>query len=467
MTASLSRRDVLACAAAAASVAVASALPSFAQTTDRSAYADLLTRIGDPQIRAGVTSAIEENLLKAISERLYPGQFNITADGGAYGSDSTWPGLDSWQMAGAFLLLGHTRLVLDYFEFVRASQRKDGNIPWAIFTGNTRPDTTWLRGLKYPDGLFTYTPPKRADLPASASEKREWIGMFDHWQPLANPLSNLAPVCYVLTAQEIFEHTRDHAWLKQRLPSLEAAAKWVLGRRSENGLVPGSGFYTELPPRRGWDGITQCYAVHAFRQLAKLFGATGDESSKAAWTNNADALTKSFVETFWRGDHFAEYVHFERGLIDSHGLSDVNFAAIAFGLADDAQAAKTWPLLTADTGFWAGDIPTQSVSKPLTYQTWEYHEPLPFGAPPTKVAAAMGRVWYLETLACLRMGDTKRLIDSTRLVCRAASKDGYWRERYQVQPNGKVAPVGADRYCEYPAVIVRTVLTNPKPFCTT
>jgi hypothetical protein len=413
-----------------------------------------------------VTTAIEGNILKAISERLYPGQFNITADGGAYGSDSTWPGLDSWQMAGAFLLLGRTRLVLDYFEFVRASQRKDGNIPWAIFTGNTRPDTTWLRGLKYPDGLFSYTPSKRDDLPASASEQREWMGMFDHWQPLANPLSNLAPACYVLTSQEIFEHTRDQAWLKERLPSIEAAAKWVLGRKSENGLILGSGFYTELPPRRGWDGITQCYTVHAFRQLAKLFGAAGDESSRTTWTNNADALTKSFVETFWRGDHFAEYVHFERGLVDSHGLSDVNFAAIAFGLAADAPAAKMWPILTADKGFWAGDIPTQSVSRPLTYETWEYHEQLPFGAPPTKDAAAMGRVWYLETLACLRMGDTKRLIESTRLVCRAVSKDGYWRERYQVQPNGKVAPVGAERYCEYPAVLVRTVMGNPKLFCT-
>ena len=60
------------------------------------------------------------------------------------------------------------------------------------------------------------------------------------------------------------------------------------------------------------------------------------------------------------------------------------------------------------------------------------------------------------------MGGTKRLIESTRLVCRAMSMNGYWRERYQVQPNGKVAPVGAERYCEYPAVLVRTVMGNPK-----
>src|SRR5438876_495986 len=95
--------------------------------------AELLRRIADPEIRAGVEAAIRKNLLAAATERQYPGHFTINADGSGYGPDSTWPGLDSWQMAGAYLLLGRTRLVLDYFEFVRASQRKDGNIPFAIF----------------------------------------------------------------------------------------------------------------------------------------------------------------------------------------------------------------------------------------------------------------------------------------------------------------------------------------------
>ena len=60
-------------------------------------------------------------------------------------------------------------MVLDYFEFVRASQRQDGNIPFAIFNGNTRPGGC-LRGLKYPDDVFTYKPPERDDLPSSSQE---------------------------------------------------------------------------------------------------------------------------------------------------------------------------------------------------------------------------------------------------------------------------------------------------------
>jgi hypothetical protein len=375
-------------------------------------------KIKDPDIRAGVTAAIEKNLLPAAGERQYPGHFTINADAGFYGADSTWPGLDSWQMAGAYLRLGRVQLVLDYFDFVRAAQRKDGNIPWAIFTGTTRSDGAWIRGLKYPDDLFAYDPPKRAGLSELSQTKREWIGLFSHWQTKADPLSNLGTVCYILTAAEIFETTKSVEWLKQRLASVEAAAKNILSRKSDNGLIGTSGFYTELPPRYGWDGITQCYVIFALRQLSELCGAGADDAGRARWAREADVLSEQFNKTFWRGDHFAEYVHAERGLVDAHGLSDVNWAAVGLEVASDEQGEKLWPRLMDEKGFWAGDVPTQTVSKPASYEKWEYHEPLPFAAPPLKDASAMGRVWYLEALACRRMKETGRLIEGARLVCR-------------------------------------------------
>jgi hypothetical protein len=288
--------------------------------------------------------------------------------------------------------------------------------------------------------------------------------MFGHWQPKAQPISNLGAACHVLTAAELFDATASMEWLRERMPSIEGAAKYLLSRKTDNGLIAGSGFYTELPPRYGWDGITQCYVVHVFRETARLLGATGDAARKAVWLGHADELARHFSDAFWQKDHFAEYIHAERGLVDSHGLSDVNWAAIAFDIATEPRRQALWPKMMNEPAFWAGDIPTQTVTKPQAYETWEYHEKLPFGAPPLKDVAAMGRVWYLESKACLRMGETQRLIDSTRKVCRAA-KDGYWVERYQLQKNGNVAPVGAPKYCEYPAVLVRTVLGNPKVFC--
>jgi hypothetical protein len=421
--------------------------------------AELIRKIADEEIRAGFEAAVLKNLIPAATERVFPGHFTINADGGGFGPDTTWPGLDSWQMAGAYLLLGRTRLATDYFEFVRASQRKDGNIPFAVFTGDTQPGGC-LRGLKQPDDVFTYTPPKREGAPASSQETRKWIGLFEHWQTKGYPLGALAPVCYVLTATEIFDATESADWLKERLSSVESAAKYLLTMKKDRGLIGGSGFYVEAPPREGCDGVTQCYCAHAFRELARLCRAAGEKEKEAAWTARADELIKAFVQAFWRGDHFGEYVHPEHGLVDSHGLSDTNWAAVAFGVAAGHELDKVWQRLMDEKGFWIGDMPTQPVTKPFSYEEWEKNKSPDCPAAPLNDVAAMGRVWYLEATACRRMKARERLIESVREVCRAAKADGYWRERYHPQPDGSVTPGGSQKYCEYAAVLIRVVLGN-------
>ena len=201
-------------------------------------------------------------------------------------------------MTGAYLLLGRQQLVLDYFDFVRASQRRDGNIPFAIFPGATQSDGKWLRGLRNPEDVFTYEPPRRPGAAEFSQQTRPWVGLFEHWQPRANPLGVLGPVCYLLTAAEIYDHTGSPTWLRDRLASLKAAAQHVSDRTSDNGLIAGSGFYMEMPPRFGWDGITQCYVVHAWRELARLCGAAGDSDGQMKWEHQADRLQQQFVGTF-------------------------------------------------------------------------------------------------------------------------------------------------------------------------
>jgi len=422
---------------------------------------DWVRRIVDPEIQAGMESAVFKNLIPAATQRAYPGHFTINADGGGYGNDSTWPGLDSWQMVGPYLQLGRARLVLDYFDFVRASQRKDGNIPFAIFNGSTRPGGC-LRGLKFPQDVFSYRPPKREGLPASSQETRQWIGLFEHWQTKGFPLSTLGPACYVLTAAEIFDSTGSRSWLRERLGSVESAARFLLTFRKDSGLLGGSGFYVEAPPREGCDGVTQCYAVHAFRHLARLFRAVGESTKETTWAGHAGRLARAFRQAFWREDHFGEYVHPEHGLVDSHGLSDVNWAAIAFRLADDRQLERLWSRLIGEPAFWAGDMPTQIVTKPFAYESWEVRRSPDCPADPLNDVAAMGRVWYLEAVACQRMKARARLVDSVHKVCRAAQGDGYWRERYHLKPDGTVSPDGSQKYCEYAAVLARVVFGNPR-----
>jgi hypothetical protein len=67
--------------------------------------------------------------------------------------------------------------------------------------------------------------------------------------------------------------------LRESLPSVVAAARFVLGRRSE----------------------------------------------------------ERFVSTFWLEDHFAEYLHAERGLADSHGLTDGTGIARGLNLLNELR----------------------------------------------------------------------------------------------------------------------------------
>lgn len=419
--------------------------------------------ISDPIVREGVTAAINLNVLPSADQKAYPGHFYINADGGGYGSDTTWPGLDSWQMAGAYLLLGRTQLVEDYFDFVQASQRKDGNIPFAIFPGTEHGNDNYLRGMKWPQDQFTYKPPVRPELPKSSQETKQWVGLFTHWEVKSNPLSVLGPICYVLTAREIYDAAPDPAWLRTHLPSVERTGRYLVSRTSENGLMGGSGFYTELPPRSGWDGVTQCYSVKAFEDLAFLETSARRPLQAREWRGQSTRLTAAFNRSFWKGDHYGEYVHPTHGLVDSHGLTDTNWAALAFGLAPPKQAKALYSMLTKEKAFWPGGVPTLTATKPFGYEPWE-NEDVPFQtASKTNDVAAMGRAWYLEALATARMGDVRRLTQGARQVCKAA-EGGFWRERYHPQPDGSIRAEGTSKYCEYPAVLVRVVLGNRAAF---
>lgn len=297
--------------------------------------------------------------------------------------------------------------------------------------------------------------------------ERKWIGLFDHWQPKANPLTVLAPTCFILTASEIMGRTKSESWLREKIGSVDRAGRYLLSRKSENGLISGAGFYVECPPRNQWDGVTQCYVVKAFRDLAGLHRMVGDPRTAGLWTARAEELGAVFQRTFWRGDHFAEYVHPEHGVVDFHGLSDVNWAAIASGVAAEDQVERVWPLLVRERSLWHGDMPTQLVSMPYGYREWELNEPLPFekSTGPLYDVAAMGRVWFLEATACLRTGQHDRLRDSVRKVCRMGQRHRwYWYERYHPLQVWDVFPAGPRGYCEYPAILVRVVLGNPDVF---
>ena len=293
-----------------------------------------LTHQDDETIKMGLHAAIDKSLNPAMRQRAYPGHL-IEA---GYGDDNTWPGLDSWEMAGAYLLLGRHREILDTFDFIQASQRPDGNIPVAIFRRDHPPEgmDNFQRGFRYPEDVYTYKPVVRAGQPTYSDLRlQKWIGLFTHWQTKVNPLSTLGPISFILMGKEIFAATQSSVWLAEHISPLDAAGRYLLTRISRNGLMSGAGFYSESPPRNQWDGVIQCYSIYSFRQLAILFKALEQQSAAAEWNRHSETLQRRFHEIFWQRDHFAEYLHPEHGLVDSHGLSDVNWAAIGFEVATE------------------------------------------------------------------------------------------------------------------------------------
>ncbi len=133
----------------------------------------------------------------------------------------------------------------------------------------------------------------------------------------------------------------------------------------------------------------------------------------------ADRITAGFREKFWAGDHCVEYLNAEHGVISHHGLTDVDWAAIATGLATPGQVKVLWPQLRNNPDFVYNGIPTGISTRPETYEDWEMmyldrHD-----------LAAMGRVWYVEAWARSLMGDREGLLESLRKVARVGRENNW------------------------------------------
>lgn len=384
----------------------------------------------DPGIATAYERAAAQNVLAAVNPKVFCGYWSVCADGQGFGHGNTYPSLDGHQMTDALLWLGQVEVVKANFDYVRSFQRKDGALPLAIL-------------------------PSLAGKPIGSGNALAAVdpngGLYQHWVP-GNPLAALADPTYIQNADVIFRHTQDRKWLADRIASIHLAAAHLASLITREGAVQGAGYYIERPARIESDGVAQCHAVDALRRAAALHSVLGEQAKARDLEQLAGRVEKHFVTRFWVKDHFAEYFHPERGLISSHGLTDVDWSSIALGIATPEQQAILWPQLVGDGRFHYGGMPTGISTRPETYEAWE------FTHADRHDLAAMGRVWYLEAWARARMGDADGLLKGLRAVCRAGMEGGYfWRERYHPDGKGGCSPAGAEKYCEYPANLIRIV----------
>jgi hypothetical protein len=370
-----------------------------------------------------------QNVLAAVNEKVFPGYFSVCADGHGFGYGNTFPSLDGHQMSDALLWLDQVRVVEANWEYVKSFQRSDRLLPLAIL----------------PDSAGKDIGPKGFPGIVSANG-----GLYVHWVP-GNPLLGLASPTYIQNADVIYRATLDTTWLLAQLPSVNLAADFLGSLTTEAGAVKGGGYYVERPSRLESDGVTQCYAVDAFRIAASLNRTAGSDSAAARYERLADRIQRHFVTVFWVGDHFAEYIHPEHGRVAGHGLTDVDWAAIATGIATPEQVRILWPQLRNEERFHYGGMPTGIATHPEKYEPWEFNYD-------RHDLAAMGRVWYLEAWARARMGDADGLLAGLLKVSQVGRDSGYyWRERFEPDAKGGFVGTGPNKYCEYPANLIRIV----------
>ncbi|MBI4893322.1 MAG: hypothetical protein HY821_22060 [Acidobacteria bacterium] len=385
----------------------------------------LTPELPDPLIVEAYENAARQNVLAAVNPRVFDGYWSVCADGRGFGYGNTYPSLDGHQMTDALLWLGQVETVQANWAYVLTFQRADGNLPLAILPAQAGKTV----------GPAGYT----AAIDANG-------GLYRHWVP-GNPLAALAAPTLIQNADAIYRRTLDDSWLRAQMSAIQRAAQFLATLTTAEGAVRGGGYYVERPTRLDCDGVTQPHAVDAFRKAAALSRAVGDAEQNTVLEAQADRIRRHFVRNFWRGDRFAEYRHPQHGYITAHGYSDSDWAALAFGMAAKEQADRLWPAIRNEQKFNYGGMPTGIATEPEKYEAWE------FSYPDRMDLAAMGRVWYLECAARARMGDADGLLASVRRVCEVGRANGYyWRERY-----GAKGGYGAEKYCEYPANLIRIV----------
>ena len=379
----------------------------------------------DPLIVEAYRKAAEQNVLAAVNPNVFPGYFSVCADGRGFGYGNTYPSLDGHQMTDALLWLGGEAVAKANWDYVRTFQREDGSLPLAILLSKAGQDI----GPKGYPGIVAANG-----------------GLYKHWVP-GNPLAALASPTYIQNADVIFRRTRDLEWLRAQIGSVNRAADYLESLTTSEGVVKGGGYYVERPSRLDSDGVTQPHAIDAFTRAAALNATIGDKRTSARFNALSQKIRRAFSTRFWVKDHFAEYLHPERGLVDRHGLSDTNWAALAMGAITPQQRSALWPRMRSEAGFHYGGMPSGIVTDPGSYEAWE------FSYPDRMDVAAMGRVWYLEAQARARMNDADGLLQGIRKVCETGRAAGYyWRERYTAKGGH-----GAEKYCEYPANLIRIV----------
>ncbi|MEJ7586881.1 MAG: hypothetical protein WKI04_04900 [Ferruginibacter sp.] len=253
--------------------------------------------IPDELITTAYEKAATQNVLAAVNPAIFEGYFSVCADGVGFGYGNTYPSLDGHQMSDALLWLGREDVVKANWAYVKKFQKAKGELPLAIIPDEAGNNIG-------PVGFQSAVDPNG--------------GLYKHWVP-GDPLRALAGVTYIQNADIIFRFTQDQHWLSQQLPSVNLTASYLVSMITSEGAVAGAGYYVERPTRIEYDGVSQCHVADAFYRLSALNKIAGNNNEVLKYLQLAKLVETNFRNNFWVKDHFAEYIHHKKVLLQVMG----------------------------------------------------------------------------------------------------------------------------------------------------
>ena len=258
-------------------------------------------------------------------------------------------------------------------------------------------------------------------------------------------------IFWVIAASEYAAGSGDEEWLRAHYAHLKLATDWVLAKYDPaHRLLRADGpLFIDVFRRSGYTLDTNVAALYLLDRMAEVAEFCGDRKNAEQYRSRRRDLYMGIRDELWDGkdngsgsdDHFITQRNPNgtvRDLVDYDG----NFAALAFGVPDEANARRL--LRRLDEG---------EHTHPGVHGTWvserRYEKDDCYGGNDGDSDVAMARIWWLDMAARVRLSD-RSTFDA--LLDRAEFdllRDVWMPERYDADG----LPAHNGYYHEYPDIV--------------
>jgi len=284
---------------------------------------------------------------------------------------------------------------------------------------------------------------------------------YDVWRKSSDKTNNAqmfritANVEFVEGMYNYYCMTKDIDFLRTNIDATERNCAYIESFIRPDGLLDSHVYYEDQVIKDGPVAQAQCFAVNAFRLMAKLETLLGRNDQAARYESLANKLGDA-MEHFWDAEK-GRYIDW----IDSHNKRHDHVHLLAnqlptmLGLASDEQAAKCAETIKAHSEIWA-KFPSFVAAKIEDYTDSE------LGCPYDLCAAGRYWCWDAEFLAWQNNGDA--LLRQLLQVTEQAKLDNFLMgERYDmnyVYYQDDKNWHGASLYYEYPNVFLYVLVCH-------